>query len=91
MLVSEIALTRVQHLALGPVELGEVLMGLLLEFLLVLLDGILSFSCVTFTAQLCVIYKLAERAVDATICVIDKDIKDYRSLISMSTLMTTSR
>lgn len=68
-LVSGIALTQVQHLALGPVELDEVvLMDPLLEFLQVLLDGILSFCCVTYTAQLCVIYKLAEHAVDATIC-----------------------
>ncbi|RMC15238.1 hypothetical protein DUI87_07423 [Hirundo rustica rustica] len=76
-LVSGIALTQVQHLALGPVELDEVLLGPLFEFLQVLLDGILSFCCVTYTAQLCVICRLAECAVDATVCVLNKDIKDY--------------
>lgn len=86
-LISGIALTQVPHLALGPVELDEVLMGPLLEFLQVLLDGTLSFCSVTYTVQLWIIYKLAECAVDAIMCVISTYIKDYWSLISMSTLM----
>lgn len=59
-LVSGIVLTQVQRLALGPVELDE--------FIQVLLDGTLSFCSVTHTVQLCIIYKLAEYAVLATMC-----------------------
>ncbi|KAK4817045.1 hypothetical protein QYF61_026353 [Mycteria americana] len=83
-LIPEVALTQVQDLVLGLVEPHEVHMGPLLQLVQVPLDDILSFWRVNCTTQLGVICKLAEGALDPTVCVIDGDIKQrwsqYRPL-----------
>ncbi|KAJ7403321.1 hypothetical protein BTVI_78228 [Pitangus sulphuratus] len=76
-----IALTLVQHLALGLVESRLFPMDPLLKFVQVLLNGIPSFYCVNNTAHLPVIFKFAENVLNPTVCVIDKDIKEYKSQI----------
>jgi len=63
-LIAGVALTQMQDLALGLVELREVHTGPFLELVQVPLDGILSFWCVNCTTQLDVICKLAEGALD---------------------------
>lgn len=72
----------------------EVPVDLLLEFVQVPLDGILSIRHVTHTTQLGVICKLAEGALNATVYIIDEDMKQcssqseghHLSLISIWTL-----
>lgn len=63
--LSGIALTQLQHLAL--VEPQEVLMLSLPQFVQVPLDGIPSLCCVNCSTHLCVICKLAEGALGPTI------------------------
>jgi len=65
-LISGVALTEVQDLALGLVEPHEVHIGPLLELVQVLLNGILSFRRVHCTTHLGVICKLAEGALNPT-------------------------
>ncbi|KAK4831319.1 hypothetical protein QYF61_016808 [Mycteria americana] len=67
-----IALTHVQVLALGLVELPEVCTGPPLKPVKVPLDGIPSLQCVDCTTQLGVIGKLAEGALNPTVHVTDK-------------------
>ena len=54
-------------------------MGLLLQPAQVPLDGFPSFQCIDRTAQVGVIYKLAEGALDATVYVIDEDVEERQS------------
>ena len=54
-------------------------MGPLLQPSQVPLDGFPSFQCVDCTTQLGVIRKLAEGALDAIVCVIDKDVEEHSS------------
>ncbi|PKU32521.1 serine-rich hypothetical protein [Limosa lapponica baueri] len=64
----------------GPctlVEPHEIHMGSLFELVQVPLDGIPSLKHINHTTQLGVIGKLAEGALDPTVCVIDEDIKQY--------------
>ncbi|GAB0178969.1 cAMP-dependent protein kinase inhibitor alpha [Grus japonensis] len=74
-----IALTHVQDLALGLVELHAVHTGPPLQPVKVPLDGIPSLQCVDRTTQLGVVSKLAEGALDPTVHVIDKDVEQRRS------------
>ncbi|KAK4831203.1 hypothetical protein QYF61_016040 [Mycteria americana] len=78
-LILGVALTQVQDPALGLVEHHEVHMGPLLQLVQVPLDGIPSLRRVNHTTQLGVACKLAEGALDPTVCVIDEDIKQYWS------------
>ncbi|KAJ7404971.1 testosterone 17-beta-dehydrogenase 3-like [Willisornis vidua] len=78
-LVSEIAQSQVHHFALVFIELHEVLIFQLLNFVQVPLEHIPFFCCVSFTAQLHVICKLAEGALDPSVCAIDEDIKKCQS------------
>ncbi|KAK4810053.1 hypothetical protein QYF61_005116 [Mycteria americana] len=78
-LVSGVALTQVQELALGLVEPHEVHMGPLLKLVQVSLGGILSLRHVNHTTQLGVVSKLAEGALNPTVYIIDEDIKQYWS------------
>ena len=71
-----IALTQVQHPALDRIESHYVFMGPLLQPVQVPLDGFPSFQCIDYTAQLGVVCKLAEGALDAIICVTDKDVEE---------------
>ncbi|KAK4827094.1 hypothetical protein QYF61_014196 [Mycteria americana] len=71
--------TQVQDLVLGLAEPHEVHMGPLLQLVQVPLDGIPSLRHVNCTTQLGVVCKLAEGALDPTVCVIDEDIKHYWS------------
>ena len=73
----DIALTHVQDLALGLVELHEFHMGSLLQPVKVPLDGILSLKYIKCTTQLGVICKFAKGALDPTVHVTDEDIKQY--------------
>jgi len=66
---------RVQDLALGFVELHEVCMGPPLKPGKVPLDGMLSLQHVDHTAQLGVIGKFAEGALNPTVHAADKDVK----------------
>jgi len=79
-----IALTHGQDLALGLVELHDVRTGPPLKPVQVPLDGIPSFQRVNRTTQLSVVGKLAEGALDPTVRVTDKDVKQrwsqYRPL-----------
>ncbi|KAK4828488.1 hypothetical protein QYF61_026759 [Mycteria americana] len=79
-----IVLTHVQDLALGLVELHKVRRGPPLKPVKVPLDGIPSLQRVDHTTQLGVIGKLAEGALNPTVHVADKDVKErqsqYRSL-----------
>ncbi|KAK4824302.1 hypothetical protein QYF61_013047, partial [Mycteria americana] len=72
-----IALTQVQDLALGLVELHGVRMGPLLKPVKVPLDGIPSLKRINCTTQLGLICKLAEGALNPTVYVINKDIEQY--------------
>ncbi|GAB0196099.1 cAMP-dependent protein kinase inhibitor alpha [Grus japonensis] len=74
-----IALTHVQDLALGLVELHEVHMGPLLQPVKVPLDGIPSLQQVNRSTQLEVVGKLAEGALDPTVHVSNRDVKQHRS------------
>ncbi|KAK4828658.1 hypothetical protein QYF61_000376 [Mycteria americana] len=74
-----IAPTRVQDLALGLVELHEVHTGPLLELVQVPLDSIPSLQHVECTTQLGVICKLAEGALNPTVLVTNKDVKQHWS------------
>lgn len=76
---SGIALTQVYHLALGPLESHEVLMGTLLKIVQVLLDGVSFFRCINNSTQFCLICKLAEGELDLTVCVIETDIEEHWS------------
>ncbi|KAK4824277.1 hypothetical protein QYF61_012837 [Mycteria americana] len=78
-LIAGVAPTQVQDLVLGLVEPHEVHIVPLLQLVQVLLDGILSLRHVNRTTQLGVICKLAEGALNPTVCVIDEDIKQYWS------------
>ncbi|KAJ7399076.1 hypothetical protein BTVI_118605 [Pitangus sulphuratus] len=75
MIVLGIALTQLQHLALGPVELHEVCIGPPLKPVKVSLDGIPSLEYVNCTTQLGVISKLAEGEQNPTVHVNYKDAK----------------
>ncbi|KAK4831337.1 hypothetical protein QYF61_017468 [Mycteria americana] len=79
-----IAPTHVQDLALGPVELHEVRTGPPLKPVRVPLEGIPSLWHVNSTTQLGDIGKLAEGALNPTVHVADKDVKQrwfqYRPL-----------
>ena len=59
---------QVQHPALGHVEPHHVYMGPLLQPVRVPLDGFPSLQCINYTTQLGVICKLAEGALDSTVC-----------------------
>ncbi|KAK4805320.1 hypothetical protein QYF61_018183 [Mycteria americana] len=74
-LILVIALTRVQDLAHGLVELQEIHMGLLLKPVKVPLDGIPSLKHINCTTQLGVFCKLAEGALNPTVYAIDENIK----------------
>jgi len=65
-LISGVALTQVQNLALGLVEPHKVHRGLLLELVHVPLNGILSLIRINCTSHLGVICKLAEGALNPT-------------------------
>ena len=54
-------------------------MGLLLQPVQVLLDGFPSFQCIDCAAQLGVTCKLSECALNAIVCVIDKDVEEHQS------------
>ena len=72
-LVFGIALTHVQDLALGLVELHAVHAGPPLQPVQVPLNGIPSLQRVNHTTQLVVLGKLAEGALSPTVHVADKD------------------
>ncbi|GAB0195895.1 hypothetical protein GRJ2_002054800 [Grus japonensis] len=84
LVVLGIVLTHVQDLALGLAELHAVRMGPPLKPVKVPLDGIPSLQHVDHTTQLGVVSKLAEGALDPTVHVTDKDVKQcwsqYRPL-----------
>ncbi|GAB0179470.1 cAMP-dependent protein kinase inhibitor alpha [Grus japonensis] len=71
--------TPEQDLALDLVELHEIRMGLRLNAVKVPLDGIPSLQRVDHTTQLGVIGKLADGALDPTVCDIDKDMEQYQA------------
>ena len=73
-----ITLTPVQDLALGLVELHEACMGPPLKPVKVPLDGIPSLQHVDRTTQLGVIGKLAEGALNPTVHVANKDVKQHQ-------------
>jgi len=54
-------------------------MGPLLHPVHVPLYGFPSFQCIDCTAQLGVLFKLAEGALSAIVCVIDKDVEEHLS------------
>ena len=64
-----------QNLALGLVQLHEIHKGLLLKHVKVPLDGIPSLQSVDHTTQLGAVSKLSEGALNPTLHVADKDIK----------------
>ncbi|KAK4824541.1 hypothetical protein QYF61_016145 [Mycteria americana] len=74
-----IALNHVQDLSLGLVELRKVHMGPPLKPAKVPLDGIPSLQRVDCTTQLGVVHKLAEGALNPTVHVTNKDVKQCRS------------
>ena len=67
--------TQVQDFILGLVEPRKFNTGPLLKLVQVPLNGIPSLRCVNCTAQLGVICKLAESALNPTVYVMDEDIK----------------
>ncbi|KAK4816649.1 hypothetical protein QYF61_019626 [Mycteria americana] len=71
-LIPGVAPTQVQDLALDLVEPHEVHTGPLLQLVQVPLDGMPSLRRVSHTTQPGVICKLAEGALDPTVCVIDE-------------------
>ncbi|GAB0188195.1 cAMP-dependent protein kinase inhibitor alpha [Grus japonensis] len=78
-LIPGVALTHVQDLALGLVELHAVHTGPPLKPVKIPLDGIPCLQHVDRTTQLGVIGKLAEGALDCTVHVTDKDVKQRQS------------
>ncbi|PKU45373.1 hypothetical protein llap_4317 [Limosa lapponica baueri] len=74
-----IALIHAQDLALGLIEFHEIYTGLCLKPLQDPLDGIPSLQCVENTTELGVIGKLAESALNPTVRVINKDVKQHQS------------
>ena len=54
-------------------------MGSLLQPVQVPLDGFSSLQCIDCTAQLGVVCKLAESALDASVCVTDEDVEEHQS------------
>ena len=76
--MSATTLTQVQDLEFGLVEAHEVCTGPPLKPVKVSLDGIPFFQCVNHTTQLGVIGKLAEGALDPTVHVTAKDVKQHR-------------
>ena len=70
---------QVQDLAFGLVELYEVHPDPLLKPVKVPLYGIISFKRINCMTQLGVIWKLAEGALNRTVCVINKGIEQYQS------------
>ncbi|KAK4827794.1 hypothetical protein QYF61_021747 [Mycteria americana] len=74
-----IAPTHVQDLALGLVELHEACTGPSLKPVKVPLDGIPSLQSIDCTTQLGVVSKLAEGALNPTVHVTDKDVKQHQS------------
>ena len=87
-LVVGIALSQVQDLAFGFVELQGVHLGSLLKPVQLPLCGIPSLWYVDCTSQLGVISKLAEGALDSTVSATDEDIKVYRSQHCGTALIT---
>ncbi|PKU46981.1 rna-directed dna polymerase from mobile element hypothetical protein [Limosa lapponica baueri] len=75
-----IAMSQVQDFALGLVELNEVYTGTLLKPVQVPLDGIPSLQRVDSATQPGVIRKLAEGALNTTVYVTNKDVKQHWSL-----------
>ena len=75
----ELTLNDVQNIALSLVELHEVRMGSPLKPVRVALDSIPSLQCVNCTTKLGVIRKLTEGALNPTVHVPDKDVKQYSS------------
>ena len=71
--------THVQDLALGLAELHEVRMGPPLKSVKVPLNSILSLQGVDRISQLGVIGNLAEGALNPTVRVANKDVKQHRS------------
>jgi len=76
-LILETALTQMQDLALGLVKLHEVHISPLFKPVKVPLDGNAFLQQISCTTQLGVICKLAEGALETTVCVTDEDIKQY--------------
>jgi len=76
-LLLEIALTHMQDLALGVVELHEVDTGLFLQPAKVPLDSIPSLNHINYTTQLGVICRLAAGALNPTVYVVDENTKQY--------------
>ena len=75
-----IALTHVQDLALGLVELHEVCMGPCLKPVQVPLDGILALQRADRTTQLGVVGRLsADGALNPTVHVANRDVKRHCS------------
>ncbi|KAK4825967.1 hypothetical protein QYF61_003536 [Mycteria americana] len=74
-----IALTHVQDLALGLVELHEVCPGPALKPVTVPLDGIPSLQHVDHTTQLAVVGNLAVGALTPTVHVANEDVKQHQS------------
>ena len=77
--VPGVALTHVQDLALGLVELHDVRTGPLLKPVKVPMDDIPSLQHVSCTTQIGVIGKHAEGALNPTVHVTDKDVRQHRS------------
>ncbi|KAJ7405119.1 hypothetical protein WISP_141794 [Willisornis vidua] len=73
--ITWVAVTQVQDLALGLVEFPEVYTDPLLYLVQAPLDGIPSIWCVNYTIQLGTLRKFAEGALNPTVNVIDEDIK----------------
>jgi len=82
-----IAPPHVQGLALDLVELHEVCTGPVLQPVKVPLDGIPPLQRVECTKQLGVFSKLAEGALNATVHVTDKDVKQCWSLSLISKII----
>ncbi|KAK4819077.1 hypothetical protein QYF61_025310 [Mycteria americana] len=78
-LLATLLLMQPRDLALGLVELHEVQTGPPLKSVKVPPDGIPSLQCVDCTTQLGVISKLAEGALNPTVHVTNKDVKQCRS------------
>ena len=70
-------MTQAQDLAVGLVDLHEVLLGPLLKPVQVSQNGIPCLRYVNRITQLSVIHKLAEGALDPTVNVIDEDVKNH--------------
>ena len=75
-LIVGVALTQMQDLALGLVELYKVLLGLLLEPIRISLNGVLFLRHVDHTPQLGVICIHAEGALNPTVSVTGENVKE---------------